>query len=310
DRSVLEKIFTNSYDILTKTWIQIFFEKSVYDEVLYKGFQTNIAGFNINEIDEKHEQLPIHLADYEKDRDYFRRKIDDIVLISKDAIRTCCCVGDYSNQDLKIHQASVFKVLVSFIYNHPTISYHQGMTDVVSCFLNVMQSEYEAYLCFTRFVEDFGSMYTEIGVLEKCAGLRFIIRTIDKELFYRLQKYQISDMTCCFRMFMTFFLREFTTRKECLRFLEMLCARLYLRTLKNVTTQIPADKELTYDLFTCSYLIRRRTSLEGDDLLSAIFGGNRSITADELLKMSDLELNKFNVKYRNQNVKKRKWSFF
>ena len=58
-------------------------------------------------------------------------------------------------------------ILVTYAIFHPDVGYAQGMNDIVSRFLMVLDSEVEAYWCFVNYMEHVKTDFHEDGVLNK-----------------------------------------------------------------------------------------------------------------------------------------------
>ncbi|KAI3384855.1 hypothetical protein SNEBB_009997 [Seison nebaliae] len=98
-------------------------------------------------------------------------------------------------------------VLATFCAFNPDIPYSQGMNDICSLFLLVLQSEYEAYWCFTKYIcsskNDFEDYTRKLKLIGK------IMSVIEKELHEKFITLQSDRYIMCHRWILLSFKREF-----------------------------------------------------------------------------------------------------
>ena len=108
--------------------------------------------------------------------------------IRRDAIRTdptetflAGAAGFLEDDNLE----KLVRVTMIYTLEHPEIKYTQGMTDMLSPLLYVMEREEDAYICFaalfTRLKENF-SLWCD-GALNKIERLKHLCEVLDPELF-------------------------------------------------------------------------------------------------------------------------------
>ncbi|XP_070554299.1 TBC1 domain family member 15-like isoform X4 [Ptychodera flava] len=100
-------------------------------------------------------------------------------------------------------------ILITFATFHPDVGYAQGMNDVLSRFLVVLDSEVEAYWCFVKFMDDVYSDFIESGMLRKLTLLQDLLRQLDRRLYNHLEECCVSDLLFAHRWLMLSFKREF-----------------------------------------------------------------------------------------------------
>nr|XP_054755482.1 TBC1 domain family member 15-like [Lytechinus pictus] len=112
-------------------------------------------------------------------------------------------------------------ILVTFAVFHPTVTYAQGMNDVLSRFLVVMEKETEAYWCFTLYLEKVVDDFLETGMIKKLESLKRLLEEIDEPLLKHLTQCDMGDLMFCHRWLLLCFKREFEF-SQCLRIFEII----------------------------------------------------------------------------------------
>ena len=99
--------------------------------------------------------------------------------LSPDSISNC-------NEESNIQK--LVNIITIYILEHDGVSYTQGMTDLLSPFLYVMNREADAYICFAAMVERIKSHFNTWceGTLHKIERLRHICEVLDPELYHFL----------------------------------------------------------------------------------------------------------------------------
>ncbi|XP_041462861.1 TBC1 domain family member 15-like isoform X2 [Lytechinus variegatus] len=182
-------------------------------------------------------------------------------------------------------------ILVTFAVFHPTVTYAQGMNDVLSRFLVVMENETEAYWCFTLYLEKVVDDFLETGMIKKLESLKRLLEEIDEPLLKHLSQCDMGDLMFCHRWLLLCFKREFEF-SQCLRIFEIissdhleLCsldaererdkerAREFQKT-DGVSRSAPGSisTEYTFELFVCVTILHEyRNQLRQCDDAASIF---------------------------------------
>ncbi|XP_030836923.1 TBC1 domain family member 17 [Strongylocentrotus purpuratus] len=182
-------------------------------------------------------------------------------------------------------------ILVTFAVFHPTVTYAQGMNDVLSRFLVVMENETEAYWCFTLYLEKVVDDFLETGMIKKLESLKRLLEEIDEPLLNHLARCDMGDLMFCHRWLLLCFKREFEF-SQCLRIFEIissdhleLCsldaererdkerAREFQKT-DGVSRSAPGSisTEYTFELFVCVTILHEyRNQLRECDDAASIF---------------------------------------
>ena len=106
-------------------------------------------------------------------------------------------------------------VLVVYILEHEGVSYTQGMTDLLSPILYVMESEADAYICFSAMLEQIRENFGLwcIGTLNKVERLRHLCEVLDPQLHsYLTHNIQEDAFALFFGMVLINCRREFSFR--------------------------------------------------------------------------------------------------
>ncbi|KAK0131955.1 TBC1 domain family member 25 [Merluccius polli] len=185
-------------------------------------------------------------------------------------------------------------ILITYAAFHPEVSYAQGMNDLCSRFLEVLDSEVDTYWSFSCCMEKFSKDFRADGLHRKivnelwmCSGCEgavnelwmcsgcvaelaaALLRELDPQLHDHLVTEGMESFTFCHRWLLLGFQREFE-HGDALRLFEILsCNHLELisqQVDRARTTPAPAPRavnaEFTFELFICAtILIENREAL-------------------------------------------------
>ncbi|KAJ8028807.1 TBC1 domain family member 15 [Holothuria leucospilota] len=144
-------------------------------------------------------------------------------IIDKDVPRTdrdLPFFGGKNNSNLE----KLRDILVTFAVFHPDVTYAQGMNDILSRFLVVLNNEVEAYWCFTNYLEKIKMEFLEHGMLKKLESVQKLLKEIDPFLFQHLVICEVGDLMFCHRWLLLSFKREFIF-EECIRLFEIISSQ-------------------------------------------------------------------------------------
>ncbi|XP_021888569.1 TBC1 domain family member 15-like isoform X2 [Carica papaya] len=131
--------------------------------------------------------------------------------IGLDVNRTDRALEFYENET---NQARLWDVLAVYSWMDDEISYVQGMNDICSPMIILLENEADAFWCFERTMrrlrENFRCSTSSIGVQTQLSTLSQIIRTIDPKLHQHLEDLDGGEYLFAFRMLMVLFRREFS----------------------------------------------------------------------------------------------------
>ncbi|XP_035229801.1 TBC1 domain family member 25-like [Stegodyphus dumicola] len=148
-------------------------------------------------------------------------------LVRKDVRRTDRTEKFYSGSDDNENVRALFNILTTYAVNHPSVSYCQGMSDLLSPILYVMKKESHAYICFcglmkraqTNFKLDGRSMKIKFRHLQK------MLKFYDRELYCYMKEQGALDLLFCYRWILLDLKREFPYN-EMLSMMEVLWGSL------------------------------------------------------------------------------------
>ncbi|XP_051921456.1 TBC1 domain family member 15 [Hippocampus zosterae] len=150
-----------------------------------------------------------------------------IRIINKDVPRT--------NRDLSYYQGEgsgnllvLRDILITYAAFHPEVSYAQGMNDLCSRFLEVMDCEVDSFWSFSCYMEKFAKDFREDGLHRKIELEAALLKELDPQLHVHLVTDSMESFTFCHRWLLLGFQREFE-HSDALRLFEILsCDHLEL----------------------------------------------------------------------------------
>ncbi|XP_035238192.1 TBC1 domain family member 25 [Anguilla anguilla] len=142
--------------------------------------------------------------------------------VTKDVRRTDRTHPYYAGSEDNPHLTALADLLTTYAVTHPQVSYCQGMSDLASPILVVMDDEAHAYVCFCglmrrlegNFAADGGAMALKFG------HLRLLLERCDPELFAHLRRRGADGLLFCYRWLLLELKREFPFQ-HALRMLEV-----------------------------------------------------------------------------------------
>uniref|UniRef100_A0A0D9XAI0 Rab-GAP TBC domain-containing protein n=2 Tax=Leersia perrieri TaxID=77586 RepID=A0A0D9XAI0_9ORYZ len=110
------------------------------------------------------------------------------------------------------HAARLVAVLEAYALFDPEIGYCQGMSDLLSPIIVVMEEDHEAFWCFVGFMRKARHNFRldEAGIRRQLKIVSQIIKRKDSHLYRHLQKLQAEDCFFVYRMVVVLFRRELT----------------------------------------------------------------------------------------------------
>ncbi|XP_062393842.1 uncharacterized protein si:dkey-238d18.4 isoform X1 [Sardina pilchardus] len=197
-----------------------------------------------------------------------------IRIIDKDVPRTDRDLTYYLDEGLG-NLLVLRDILITYAAFHPEVSYAQGMNDLCSRFLVVLDSEVETFWSFSCYMENFSRDFHADGLHRKIELEAALLKELDPLLHAHLVTDNMDRFTFCHRWLLLGFQREFE-HSEALRLFEILrCDHLELisqqveraryqeRLVQTQTTvednpgvepQV-INTEYTFELFICATVI-------------------------------------------------------
>ncbi|KAL1329905.1 hypothetical protein HN51_047090 [Arachis hypogaea] len=112
------------------------------------------------------------------------------------------------------NQAKLWDVLSVYAWLDDDIGYVQGMNDICSPLIILIENEADSYWCFDRAMrrmrENFRTSASSMGVQSQLATLSQIMKTVDPKLHEHLEDLDGGEYLFAFRMLMVLFRREFS----------------------------------------------------------------------------------------------------
>ncbi|KAI4464041.1 tbc1 domain family member gtpase-activating protein [Holotrichia oblita] len=137
--------------------------------------------------------------------DYRERKS----LIEKDVNRTDRAYDFYAG-DNNPHLQLLNDILMTYVMYNFDLGYVQGMSDLLSPILYLLQDEVDAFWCFVGFMEKVLSNFDidQAGMKEQLQHLHTLLAFTEPELSTYLDNHDSGNMFFCFRWLLVWFKRE------------------------------------------------------------------------------------------------------
>ncbi|CAL9071597.1 unnamed protein product [Musa textilis] len=157
------------------------------------------------------EQLPDNKTDnVTQDKDVIQWKLT-LHQIGLDVVRTDRALQYYETPE---NQARLWDILAVYSWIDKEIGYCQGMSDLCSPIIIVIENEADAFWCFEHLMrrvrENFKSTSSTIGVRSQLTLLSSILKTVDPKLHEHIENLDGGEFLFAFRMLMVLFRREFS----------------------------------------------------------------------------------------------------
>ncbi|XP_038129462.1 TBC1 domain family member 15 isoform X1 [Cyprinodon tularosa] len=196
-----------------------------------------------------------------------------IRIIDKDVPRT--------NRDLSYYQEEglgnllvLRNILITYAAFHPEVGYAQGMNDLCSRFLEVLDCEVDTFWSFSCYMEKFSRDFMADGLHRKIELEAALLKELDPPLYAHLVRDNMERFTFCHRWLLLGFQREFK-HSDALRLFEILsCDHLELISQKvdraryqerldqkhctedgSESPQQTFNTDFTFELFICAAVL-------------------------------------------------------
>ncbi|KAK4363639.1 hypothetical protein RND71_018880 [Anisodus tanguticus] len=157
-------------------------------------------------VQDTNDAMPVDNGVYDKKVVQWKLNLSQIGL---DVVRTDRFLVFYENQ---ANQAKLWDVLAVYAWMDKDIGYVQGMTDICSPVVILLENEADAFWCFERVMrklrENFKSSANSIGVQSQLSTLAQIVKTVDPKLHRHLEELDGGEYLFALRMLMVLFRRE------------------------------------------------------------------------------------------------------
>ncbi|XP_029958667.1 TBC1 domain family member 15 [Salarias fasciatus] len=203
-----------------------------------------------------------------------QRELQEAIrIIDKDVPRTNRDLSFYQNEGLG-NLLVLRDILITFAAFHPEVSYAQGMNDLCSRFLEVLDCEVDTFWSFSCYMEKFSRDFMVDGLHRKIELEAALLKELDPPLYSHLASDSLESFTFCHRWLLLGFQREFN-QSDALRLFEILScdhlelisqqvdrARYQERLARKYSTDDSSEAELqaintdfTFELFICAAIL-------------------------------------------------------
>ncbi|XP_066147309.1 TBC1 domain family member 15 [Euwallacea fornicatus] len=143
-------------------------------------------------------------------------------LIEKDVNRTDRNLDFYAG-DNNFNLQTLNDILMTYVMYNFDLGYVQGMSDLLSPILMLLETECESFWCFVGFMNKLISNFDidQAGMKEQLGNLFTLLSFVDPGLASYLESHDCANMFFCFRWLLVWFKRELSN-DEVLRFWEVL----------------------------------------------------------------------------------------
>ncbi|EGD74853.1 hypothetical protein PTSG_07083 [Salpingoeca rosetta] len=126
-----------------------------------------------------------------------RQKADSSIrTIKKDVPRTDR-ETEYFREDDNIHLQWLNDILITYAVFHEEVGYVQGMNDVLSIILPIIDDEVEAYWCFAQYLETIQADFMATGMVQNLRTLEELVAIMDPDLRRHLIDVDAGEMIYC-----------------------------------------------------------------------------------------------------------------
>lgn len=129
-----------------------------------------------------------------------RRLAESVGLKDYDHLETCRI----------FHAARLVAILEAYALYDPEIGYCQGMSDLLTPIISVVEEDHEAFWCFVGFMKRARHNFRldEVGIRRQLSIVSKIIKCKDIHLYRHLEQLQAEDCFFVYRMVVVLFRRE------------------------------------------------------------------------------------------------------
>ncbi|XP_016478061.1 uncharacterized protein LOC107799457 isoform X2 [Nicotiana tabacum] len=163
---------------------------------------------NTSKSQDNNDATPVDNGDFDKKMIQWKLSLHQIGL---DVVRTDRTLIFYENE---ANQAKLWDILAVYAWMDKDIGYVQGMSDICSPMVILLENEADAYWCFERAMrrlrENFKCTTSSMGVQSQLSTLAQIVKTVDPKLHQHLEELDGGEYLFAFRMLMVLFRREFS----------------------------------------------------------------------------------------------------
>eukprot|EP01117_Protostelium_nocturnum_P011969 TRINITY_DN4381_c0_g1_i1.p1 TRINITY_DN4381_c0_g1~~TRINITY_DN4381_c0_g1_i1.p1 ORF type:complete len:660 (-),score=177.00 TRINITY_DN4381_c0_g1_i1:34-2013(-) len=131
--------------------------------------------------------------------------------IEKDVLRTDRNIEFYSDEN-RHHLQSLHDILLTYVFFNYDLGYVQGMNELLSPILYVVEDESIAFWCFKGLMDSFESNFhkDQNGMHTQLVQLSKLVQILEPDFYQFLNRQNCLNMFFCFRWVLIHFKREFS----------------------------------------------------------------------------------------------------
>lgn len=201
---------------------------------------------------------------------------------------TAVGLKDYDHLEpcMVYHAARLVAVLEAYAIYDPEIGYCQGMSDLLSPILAIVEEDNEAFWCFVGFMRKARHNFRldEAGIRRQLKIVAKIIQSKDSLLYRHLEELQAEDCFFVYRMVVVLFRRELTFEQTvCLwevMWADQAAIRAGIRRSSwgRLRLRAPPTDDLLLYAIAASVLQKRKLIIEGSSCMDEIMRECNSMT--------------------------------
>ncbi|XP_035596943.1 TBC1 domain family member 25-like isoform X1 [Oncorhynchus keta] len=186
--------------------------------------------------------------------------------VLKDVLRTDRAHPYYAGSEDSPHLTALTDLLTTFAITHPQVSYCQGMSDIASPILAVMDNEAHAFICFCGIMKRLEGNFRPDGhfMSVKFQHLKLLLQYSDPEFYCYLVSRGADDLFFCYRWLLLELKREFAF-DDALRMLEVTWSSLPPDPPETEVELLGPPLETDQTIVTCESGVEKRPAITGDD---------------------------------------------
>ncbi|MQM10939.1 hypothetical protein Taro_043837 [Colocasia esculenta] len=168
------------------------------------------------------------------------------------------------------HAARLVAILEAYAVYDPEIGYCQGMSDLLSPIITVIEDDSEAFWCFAGFMNKARHNFRldEVGIRRQLNIVSKIIKYKDSQLYRHLEKLQAEDCFFVYRMVVVLFRRELSFEQTLCLWEVMWADQVAIRagigksSWEKIRQRAPPTEDLLLYAISACVLQRRKLIIE------------------------------------------------
>lgn len=196
-------------------------------------------------------------------------------------------------------------ILMSYTMTQFELGYVQGMNDLLSPILVIVQNESIAYQCFYKFMKIMSKNFdrNQEGIHEQLRLLKLIVKFMDPHLYANLLASNSINFFCCFRWILIWFKREFLFQ-DIIRLWEAIwcCPNTNHLHLFIAFTILNWKRQDFFKLKAFDEVLRFLNDLSGKIPINEILNKSKDLFEIFKWRLQNIVADRFNVNLSNNNT--------